>query len=254
MKRLNTFLIVTMLCLLCANADTIKGDLNGDNSVDIGDMDILINIILGKDKDKDSHEYVDLGLPGGVLWATCNIGAEKPEDYGLYFAWGDTTGYNKGEHHFGMYNYVWENGKGFTKYNSLRTWGVVDNKFVLDPEDDAAQAKWGSMWRMPSYQELQDLFNPNYTTKEMLTINGVYGAKITSLSNGNSIFIPATGYCGYDPYDYNLDQYWDIGIHSYLWSRDLQEIRIAYFGGSYSYGGTLRYYGLNIRAVRVKTD
>ncbi len=69
-------------------------DLNGDNTTDVSDINIVINIILGMDV-PETHEYVDLGLPGGVLWATCNIGAQKPEEYGKYFAWGEIRGYAK---------------------------------------------------------------------------------------------------------------------------------------------------------------
>ncbi|MBR6016482.1 MAG: hypothetical protein IK067_05060, partial [Prevotella sp.] len=99
----------------------------------------------------NGHEYVDLGLPSGTLWATCNVGAETPEDYGLYFAWGETVGYTGDTSDgrlFDWANYKWCDGSNttLTKYcnNSEKGKdGFTDDKTVLDPEDDAATANWG---------------------------------------------------------------------------------------------------------------
>lgn len=111
----------------------------------------------------NGHEYVDLGLPSGTLWATMNVGADSPEDYGDYFAWGEITP------------------------NSNYTYSK--NSKVLSLSDDAANANWGGAWRMPTKAELDELINSSYTT---CTWTG-NGCKVTSKINGNSIFLPAAG-------------------------------------------------------------
>ena len=142
-------------------------------------------------------EAVDLGLPSGTKWANMNVGAEAPEDYGLYFAWGETVGYGSDTsdgRSFNWANYKWCNGtwNTQTKYCISKSWGTVDNKTVLDPEDDAARVNWGGKWRMPTYTEMLELLDN--TTSEWTTVNGVNGSKFTSKTNGNSIFLPAAGY------------------------------------------------------------
>ncbi len=141
---------------------------------------------------------VDLGLPSGTLWASMNIGASSPEDYGDYFAWGETTGYKAGKTSFSWSNYKWCMGTGttLTKYTWLTNYsynGHADCKRQLDLEDDAASVNWGSDWHMPTKEQCDELLNENYTTTEWTTQNGVYGRKITSKINGNSIFLPAAG-------------------------------------------------------------
>ncbi len=143
----------------------------------------------------NGHEYVDLGLPSGLKWATCNVGAEKPEDYGLYFAWGETEGYlpdGSDGHSFDWISYKWCNGSRntLTKYNIDLSSGVADYKNVLDLEDDAAHTYWGGSWRMPTAEEIDELIvNCDWTwTSE----NGVAGYKVSG--NGNYIFLPAAGY------------------------------------------------------------
>ena len=143
------------------------------------------------------YKFVDLDLPSKTLWATTNIGAEKPEDYGLYFQWGDAQGYEKNGQSFTWSTYKWCKASDtfLTKYNSKSSYGYVDNRTVLELEDDAAFVNWGEEWRMPSDDQLQELVNVDFTTSEWTTENGVKGLKITSLKNGNSIFLPAGGYC-----------------------------------------------------------
>jgi hypothetical protein len=118
-------------------------------------------------------EFVDLGLPSGTLWATCNIGASKPEEYGDYFAWGETT--TKSEYTSGNYTFA-------------------DNPTELPAENDAAKANWGTEWQMPTLEQCEELYNSSYTSSEWVQVNGVNGMKVTSLSNGKSIFLPAAGY------------------------------------------------------------
>jgi len=136
----------------------------------------------------NGHEYVDLGL--SVKWATMNVGASSPEDYGDYFAWGETT--TKTTYNWSNYKYCKGNEYTLTKYCTKSGYGTVDNKTVLDLSDDAARANWGGNWRMPTYAELDELRN-NCTLK-WTTQNSVKGYKVTSKTNGNSIFLPAAGH------------------------------------------------------------
>ncbi|MBQ0120048.1 MAG: hypothetical protein KBT13_02855 [Bacteroidales bacterium] len=255
----NLFLLLVMLCGMCvqqANAQALRCDVNGDGCVDMSDVNEVINTILGK-KIVDTHEFVDLGLPGGVLWATCNIGAENPEDYGKYFAWGDTIGYTRDEdHNFYWTTYKWCDGRydNMNKYCTDSGYGTVDNKVILDPEDDAATACWGSNWRMPTLQEISYLYDDNYTSTEWATVNGVDGCMITSKSNGNSMFLPATGYRS----DTDLSF---TGTYGFIWTRELNvndnsgaNVLYIYAGGIINRNGDNRYYGIPVRAVRVLSE
>lgn len=154
---------------------------------------------------------VDLGLPSGTLWANKNVGAASPENGGLYFAWGEIVGYGsdaKDGRLFDWDSYKWDN---FTKYCSA-SWvaelgmGIVDNKTILDPEDDAATANWGENWRMPTYDEFRELLE--YTTNDYATLNGESGRVYKSLTNGNSIFLPFTGYRADDFVQKGWAYYW----------------------------------------------
>ena len=149
--------------------------------------------------------YVDLGL--SVKWATCNVGAESPEEYGDYFAWGETT--SKSTYNWNTYK--WCNGSGttLTKYNNSSSYGTIDNKTTLELSDDAARANWGGEWRMPTDTEVTEL--RKQCTWTWTTQNGVYGYKVTSKSNGNSIFLPAAGL--------RIDgSLYDAGSGGYYWS------------------------------------
>ena len=165
-----------------------------------------------------SGSYVDLGLPSGTLWATCNIGANSPEEYGDYFAWGETEGFNSGKTNFSWSTYKWCNGSydSLTKYNTSSEYGSIDKMTELDLEDDAAYVNWGPEWRMPSLGQFEELINSSYTTTTWTTQNGVYGRKITSKKNGNSIFLPAAGYRYISSlnYDGSYGDYWSRSLHS----------------------------------------
>ena len=136
----------------------------------------------------EGHEYVDLGLPSGTLWATCNVGANAPEDYGDYFAWGEITTKTT----FDWSTYKWYNGgsHSLTKYCTNSDYGTVDNKTVLDLADDAAYANWGGEWRMPTSTELDELRTECTWTWNVK--NGINGCIVTG-PNGNTIFLPAAG-------------------------------------------------------------
>lgn len=134
-----------------------------------------------------AYEAVDLGL--SVKWATFNIGATMPEEYGDYFAWGETV--PKNEYSWVNYKHCYGSATSLTKYCSSSTFGRVDNKEFLEEEDDAAQAIWGGNWRMPTKEELQELLdNCGWA---VVTINGVKCNKATSYVNGNSIIFPLAG-------------------------------------------------------------
>lgn len=107
--------------------------------------------------DKSPAEAIDLGLPSGTLWASCNVGATKPEEYGDYFAWGEITP----KENYSESTYKWCNGDldKLTKYNANNSYGTVDNKKELDLADDAAYMNWGGRWRMPSLDQIKELLD-----------------------------------------------------------------------------------------------
>ena len=192
-----------------------------------------------------NHEYVDLGL--SVKWATCNVGANKPEEYGDYFAWGETEPKST----YDWSNYKWCNGsyKTLTKYNNSSSYGTVDNKTTLDLSDDAARANWGGSWRMPTDAELTEL--REQCTWTWTTQNGVYGYKVTSKKSGytsKSIFLPAAGY----RYGSSLDYAGSGGLYwsSSLYSDSPYDAWYVYFYSDDVYRvSSSRYYGFSVRPV-----
>ena len=191
----------------------------------------------------NGHEYVDLGLPSGLKWATCNVGASSPEDYGGYYAWGETE--EKDNYSWSTYKWCRGSYDTQTKYCTDSSYGTVDNKTVLDPEDDVAHVKWGGTWRMPTLDEQKELLNK--CTWTWITQNGVNGYKVTG-PNGNSIFLPAAGYRYGTEVSYR-------GSDGYYWSSSLfsNYSNLAYnlyfdsgFHDWYYYN---RYDGLSVRPV-----
>ncbi len=168
---------------------------------------------VGGSASSTTHEYVDLGLPSGTLWATYNIGATKPEEIGEYYSWGETE--TKDFFNWSTYKWCISNNGGLdflTKYNSGHRYnGKIDNLQTLLSQDDVASAKWGSEWRMPTNEEFQELLdNCQYNWTEY---NGVYGAKFTA-SNGNSMFLPVGGY-------YESSTIYDTNSRGFYWSSSL---------------------------------
>ncbi len=229
----------------------------------------LVTVTSGTIPDPGNHEWVDLGLPSGTLWATCNVGASSPEDYGLYFAWGETQGYTgdtSDGRSFDWASYKWMNA-GQSIWSQINKYTFADGQtdacwysddtFVGDglrellPEDDAATANWGSGWRMPTIAQIEELINSAYTSTEWTTQNGVNGRKITSKRNGNSIFLPAAGGRHGTSLDY-------AGSDGYYWSRSLDTYysdgaRYLRFGSGYiSTYSYYRYCGQGVRPVRVQ--
>lgn len=137
----------------------------------------------------NGYHYVDLGLPSGIKWASYNVGASKPEEYGGYYAWGETE--EKVDYSWSTYE--WCNGSydTMTKYCIDGYYGNVDGKAVLDPDDDVAHVKWGRGWRMPATEEQLELLTQCTWKKKKL--NGVNGYQVIG-PNGKSIFLPAAGY------------------------------------------------------------
>ena len=148
----------------------------------------LLKAAAGIGGSTDKVEYVDLGLPSGNLWATCNLGASAPEAYGDYYAWGEVE--PKQEYTYPNHKWYKEGAPslGFTKYNN------EDGKLTLEDEDDAVIQKLGNGWRTPTLADFRELTNQKYTTIEKTTLNGVAGYQITSKRNKKSIFIPFAGF------------------------------------------------------------
>ena len=157
------------------------------------------------------HAYVDLGLPSGTLWATCNVGADSPEGYGDYFAWGETQ--PKVTYYWTNYQYCNGNNNTLTKYcnnSSFGYNGFTDNLTILEPGDDAATANWGSSWRMPTEEEWHELYNN--TTNIWTTQNGVDGRLFTA-ANGNTLFLPAAGYRSGASLSSSVGDYWSSSLY-----------------------------------------
>jgi hypothetical protein len=199
------------------------------------------------------HEYVDLGLPSGLLWATCNLGAETPEDYGDYFAWGETQ--PKTIYDWSTYQYCNGSENTLTKYCFDASYGYngfTDNLTTLEPLDDAATANWGNGWRMPTRAEWQELYWN--TTVIWTTQNGVNGYLFTA-DNGNSLFLPAAGYrSGSSLYDAGSDgDYWSSSLASSLDTDSPSDAWYYYFDSDIYYmisHWDYRYSGRSVRPVR----
>ncbi|MBP3467480.1 MAG: hypothetical protein J6K01_07735 [Paludibacteraceae bacterium] len=237
-------------------------------------------VSLYKDGTMDGHDYVDLGLPSGTLWATANIGASAPYIYGNYYAWGEVTPQSY-EYYWDTYKYGYgSGGRDYLKYKKYcieNSDGIVDNKTILDPEDDAAHVNWGGRWKMPTTEQQKELceqcywvwtenYNNSYTggyiiykvknsadKGEVISKykigKGVMPSSVYSLSDVH-IFLPATGYvgagsfCDVERYGY----YWSSSLHVSYSSKAQCLVGDSYLGLSAT-GGSARYVGLSVRAV-----
>ena len=191
---------------------------------------------------ENGYGYVDLGL--SVKWATCNVGANNPEDYGDYFAWGETT--TKDTYNWGNYKYCNGSETTLTKYNTSSSYGTVDNNTQLELSDDAARANWGGSWRMPTDDELTELWEQ--CTWTWTTQNGVNGYKVTSKTNGNSIFLPAAGI----RYDSSFSATGSAGDY---WSSSLNTVNpsfawcVGFYAGGVHRNDSSRCVGRSVRPV-----
>ncbi|MBQ9364056.1 MAG: Ig-like domain-containing protein [Bacteroidaceae bacterium] len=187
-----------------------------------------------------THEAVDLGL--SVKWATMNVGASAPEEYGDYFAWGETE--PKVYYDWGSYKWCKGSMQTQTKYCINSKDGTVDNKTTLELDDDAAHVNWGGSWRMPTYEEINDLITK--CTWAWTTQNDVNGWIVTSKFNGNSIFLPIAGNRSGDSLGLNSGWYWSSSLDPED-SYGAQFLKLA--STRYYKNNGLREIGGSIRAV-----
>ena len=220
-----------------------RADVNSDGEITIADINVIIDIIV-RAHEEPEHEWVDLGLPSGTLWATCNVGANAPEEFGHQFAWGETAP----KETYSWDTYKWCEDGLLTKYCNNSSDGTVDNKVELDPEDDAAYVNWGPSWRMPTVAQLEELYDN--CTQQWTAMNGVKGILVTG-PNGNTMFLPAAGF---NWGDNNTGE----GTSGDIWSRELYtsyctfalDLMYHYEGWRVPAKGT-RAFGNTVRAVRV---
>ena len=161
----------------------------------------------------NGHEYVDLGLPSGTLWASCNLGASAPEDFGDYIAWGETAPKEIYDWKCYKYGRLFQDRYELNKYCTDSLYGLdgfVDGRVLLEPNDDVVQVCWGEGWRMPAVEEWEELLLN--TTGTWTVQNDVNGWLFTA-SNGNSLFLPAAG-CWWDA-DFNagIGLYWSSSVN-----------------------------------------
>lgn len=197
------------------------------------------------------YTYVDLGLVSGTKWATCNVGATKPTEYGDYFVWGETK--PKEDYSWNTYKWCITNADGlydkFTKYVNDSYYGTLDNKIVLEAEDDAATANWGSAWRMPTLVEIKELLNGcDWEWTENFNSTGVAGRVGTSKANGAKIFLPAAG-------SRNGTGFYSTGNFGCYWSSSLDKngsyyaYDLYFFDSNINWGFDYRNGGQSVRAV-----
>ncbi len=209
---------------------------------------VLLTLLVMIEEIANAQTYVDLGLPSGSLWADRNVGASSPEDYGDYFAWGETTA--KTNYDWSTLKYCEDSdGNKFSKYNTQSKYGSVDNKTTLERSDDAATVNWGSDWCMPTQQQFQEL-NDNCTWT-WATRNGKNGYEVIG-KNGNSIFLPAAGYR-------NGTDHYSAGSYGNYWSSSLSTgtpcggRNLGFYSGSVELDyWNYRQYGRSVRPVRCR--
>lgn len=200
----------------------------------------------------DNVQAIDMGLPSGTKWANMNLGAARPTDTGLYYAWGETEGYNaegSDNHLFSWSYYKWCKGtrSTMTKYCTNRAYGTLDNKAVLELADDAAYMNWGGEWRIPTSDEMQELIDN--TVSEWTMQNSVEGYQFTSPKTGNSIFFPAVG-CRVSESNY------ENGTDCYYWLSSVDQTYpyaasyLRFYVGRVFLASLFRYYGMNVRPVK----
>lgn len=182
----------------------------------------------------NGHEWVDLGLPSGLKWATCNVGASTPEAYGNYYAWGETKTKSI---------YTEDNSPTYGKdLATLKAEGIIDANGQLNRLYDAASTNLGSTWRMPTKEEFDELSNK--CKWEWTSLNGKNGYKVTG-PNGNSIFLPAAGYHGGSSLSF-------VGRQGNFWCSTVEndKNRACYFYAGYGGHGTSWYRRILHQSIR----
>ena len=180
-----------MVIALAATAQSVKVYKGGELTYELDDAD---SIVFSEKTAPVSPEYVDLGL--SVKWATFNVGANSPEDYGDYYAWGETE--TKSNYSWSTYKWYNASKDSMTKYCTSSSYGTVDDKTTLDADDDVAHVKWGGSWRMPTEAEWEELQNNcTWTRTSNYNGSGIAGSIVTSNKEGYTdkfIFLPDAGY------------------------------------------------------------
>ena len=237
------------VCTVSLNGTTLTLTGVSEGSTYIGVYDVQnrqmiavkVTVTAGEPSDNlcpdDHHPHlIDLGLPSGTKWACCNVGASKPEDYGGYYAWGETT--EKDYYNWSTYTHC--DGSWETCHDI--------GKDIAGTQYDAATANWGSPWMMPSKEQMEELINS--CISEWTTVNGVFGTRVTG-PNGNSVFLPPAAYYEDD------EKVVSIGGFGYYWSSTLvvsftrSAYTLQYFAGSpRMIEGSRRCYGQSVRPVR----
>ena len=214
------------------------------------DIQKIDRVEFGESLPVETPDYVDLGLPSGTMWATFNIGAGSPEECGGYYAWGETE--TKDTYSWANYQLCDGSYLAMNKYCTDEYYGTVDGLKALDDTDDAATALLGEGWSIPTREQFEELVNSEYTTRSRTTQAGVEGLKVTSKTNGKSIFLPVGGYRdGTSSYNESNGYYWTKDLYAGI---DNQARSFSIEGNSVSTGDSKsRRCGLNIRAVCDKT-
>jgi uncharacterized protein (TIGR02145 family) len=202
---------------------------------------------------QQEHESIDLGLPSGTLWATCNIGADNPWQPGDYFAWGETD--SKSKYDWSFYQYADGNYDKLIKYCNKASYGndgYTDRLKSLEDADDAANAIWGPEWHIPTVDQFKELMD-NCTNEWTVNYNnkGVAGRIFKSKKNDNEIFFPAAGFNGNDGNPTH------VGNYGFYWSSTLctdnpSNAPLLYFHSGYisPLSNSFRYYGQSVRPVK----
>ena len=243
MKKLLLILALTLVAITGNAQSSPRGDMDNDGVVSVSDVMELVGIILNGDAPQsyftcpDNHHphLIDLGLPSGTKWACCNVGADTPEAYGGYYAWGETEEKST----YSWSNYIHCDGTEQTCHNI--------GSDIAGTQYDVAHVKWGGSWVMPSKEQQDELISN--CTYEWTTVNDVKGGKFTSNINGGSIFLPAAG-------DRNDSGLHGAGAYGNNWSstQSPSYSDCAYYLFSTVYGGWLyssRYYGQSVRPIYV---
>ena len=232
MKNLNIFSLIS-------EYDNAKsGGVLDVPNVSFVDEDSSVRYLLELDP-YNGYEYVDLGLPSGLKWATCNVGASSPEQSGLYFAWGETEGYTADDVTSGI--------RAFNEdeYNA-GTAALISTNLTL--KQDAAHVNMGGKWRMPTYNEYQELIdNCNIVRTDDYNGTGVAGKVFTSKVNGKSVFFPTVGEC----FDSSVN---NVGSDGFYWSASWSSSYDPWYldfsvNGEYLKPFGIRYWGYSVRAV-----
>ena len=243
MKTKSIFAMMLSLSLVlgaCNEKDKQEPDNSGNNSQSGQEETPSFD---GDEGAVDGHAWVNLGLPSGTLWATCNVGANSPEEYGDYFAWGETQPKS---------SYTSDNLKyytGFDEHTDSETYSKYtgsDGKTELDPDDDVATANWGNYWRMPNIGDVEELYNK--CTRVWTSQGGINGRLFTG-PNGNTLFLPAAG-C-YDESTLDGDGLYGVYMSNTRFTDYPCAVHGLYFDSNYEKGDfdLLRYTGLSVRPV-----